>query len=124
MRGSAPKSLRVPQVAVLSHHQPVWAKTSTFISKEVARELVQRMAAEKVSASVIRMMAPDTVFLDAVKAVLPEIRYIPTKLPPAEVANCKFIRPSTDKRPTLASFLAGWDWTTESDYLPRNQVSA
>lgn len=68
------------------------------------------MAAERISAKVIRMMRPDSVFLPAIKAVLPEVKYIPTKLPAREVENCKFIPPKTDKRPSLLAIRAGWEW--------------
>jgi hypothetical protein len=79
----------------------------------VADELVRRMAAERLSAKVIRMMRPDSVFLAAVKAVLPEIKFVPVKLPPAEIGNCKFVRPASDPRPSFATVRAGWDWSQE-----------
>ncbi len=83
---------------------------------DVADQLVQRMAAERISAKVIRMMRPDSVFLAAVKTVLPQVKYVPMKLPPVEVENCKFIRPKTDPRPSVAAIRAGWDWS--HDPLP------
>lgn len=53
------------------------------------------MAAEQISQGVIRMMAPDSVFLPAVIAVQPEVRYIPTKLPPSgEITGTRFRQPS------------------------------
>ncbi|MGH9505254.1 MAG: hypothetical protein ACRD20_20565 [Terriglobales bacterium] len=79
----------------------------------MAEQLVQRMAAEKISAKVIRMMPPDSVFLSAVKLVLPDIRFIPTKLPPAEVGGCRFLRPASDPRPSFSTIRAGWDWANE-----------
>jgi hypothetical protein len=61
----------------------------------VAEQLVQRMAAEKLSAKVIRMMPPDSVFLPAVIAVQPGVRYIPRKLPPGgEITGARFRQPS------------------------------
>ena len=97
-------------VAVLSHHQPVGSRTGTFLPADVADLLVQRMAAERISAKVIRMMRPDSVFLPAVQKVTPHVRYIPTKLPPREVENCKFIKPPQDKTPTMGVIRAGWKW--------------
>lgn len=83
----------MPQVAVLSHHQPEWAKASTFIPKDVAALLVQRMAAEKLSACKIRMMPPDSVFLPAVQSVLPATRFVPETLPPVEIGGHRFDDP-------------------------------
>jgi hypothetical protein len=80
----------------------------------VADELVQRMAAERVSQGVIRMMSPDSVFLPAVQKVLPETRYVPMRLPAREIENCYFVPPSTDRRPRVATLRQGWDWSKES----------
>jgi hypothetical protein len=94
MRGLTPKSQRVPQVAVLSHHQPAGSKTGTFLPREVAEQLVQRMAAERISSKVIRMMSPSSVFLPAVQSVAPgTTRYVPTKLSSGEIGNCRFFPP-------------------------------
>jgi hypothetical protein len=55
------------------------------------------MAAEKISAKVIRMMGPDSIFLPAVQSVLPQTRYVPEKLPfGGEIGNCRFIPPHDD----------------------------
>lgn len=113
MRGSTPNGTRVPQVAVLSHQQPIGSRTSTFIPRDVADGLVQRMAAERLSQGVIRMMPPSSIFLPAVKSALPQVKYVPMKLPPVEVENCKFVRPTSDVRPSLASIRAGWNWSRE-----------
>jgi hypothetical protein len=104
-------------VAVLSHHQPAGSRTGTFVPRDVADELVRRLAAERISAKVIRMMPPDSVFLPALELFLlsdgSAVRYIPSQLPPAEIATCKFIPPRTDPRPSFDSVRAGWDWNFE-----------
>lgn len=102
-------------VAVLSHHQPIGSRTGTYLPADIAELMVQRMAAEKISAKVIRMMRPDSIFLAAVKFVLPDTRFIPTKLPPAEVENCKFVPPASDLRPNGAAIRANWDWDQEGE---------
>jgi hypothetical protein len=54
------------------------------------------MAAEQISQDVIRMMAPDSVFLRAINEVLPQILYItvPAKLTSGEVGGTRFRQPS------------------------------
>lgn len=82
-------------IAVLSHHQPIGARTGTFIPSDVAEQLVQRMAAEKISAKVIRMLSPESVFLPAVISVSPGTRLISAKLPPSgDIAGTRFRQPS------------------------------
>lgn len=105
-------------IAVLSHHQPAGSRAGTFLPPDVADELVRRMAAERLSAKVIRMMRPDSVFLAAVKAVLPEVRYVPVKLPAVEVENCRFVPPASDPRPRASALRAAWDWKRELGALP------
>lgn len=99
------------------------SRTRTAIPADVADELVQRMAAEKISQSVIRMMRPDSVYLSAVQKFSPEVRYIPVKLPGREVENCYFVPPISDKRPRLSTLKAGWDWSHEA-FPDDLQVSA
>jgi hypothetical protein len=81
-------------VRVLSHHQPIGSRTRTAIPADVAEQLVQRMAAEQISQDVIRMMAPDSVFLRAIQEVSPQVRYIPAKLASGEVGGTRFREPS------------------------------
>jgi hypothetical protein len=100
-------------IGVLSHHQPIGSRTGTFVPRDIADLLVQRMAAERISAKTIRMMHPCSVFLEAVRAVLPQTRYIPTRLPSREVENCFFVPPASDKRPRVATLRAAWDWSKE-----------
>lgn len=110
------------QVGILDWHQPVDARPTTFIPKWAANLLVARLAAEKLSGRVIRRFAPDSVFYAC--QPLPESRrFIPAKLPPVEVENCRYVPPRTDLRPRIATLEAGWDWTREADYLPE-QISA
>ena len=47
-------------VGVLCHYQPLDSKPSTHLPKDVARELVRRMIAERISHKVIRMFEPGT----------------------------------------------------------------
>lgn len=83
-------------IAVLSHHQPIGARTGTFVPFEIAELLIQRMAAEKISARVIRMMSPDSVFLPAVQTVRPEVRCTSSKFSfgLGEVSGARYQAPS------------------------------
>jgi hypothetical protein len=81
-------------ITVLSHHQPIGSRSGTAILAAVADELVQRMAAEKISSKVIRMMAPDSVFLPALQVAQAGVRYIPAKLSSGEIGGTLFRQPS------------------------------
>jgi hypothetical protein len=60
----------------------------------VADELVRRMAAEPIRQGLIRMLPPDSIF--PVQAAFSQApRYIPEKLPPAEVAGTYFQPPES-----------------------------
>ncbi len=100
------------QVGILDWHQEPSERPRTFLRLADARNLVKRLAAEEIRNGVIRMFAPDSVFY-ALRPIAPQVRFVPTKLPPAEVENCKFIRPLTDLRPSMAAVCAGWDWAHE-----------
>jgi hypothetical protein len=83
-------------IAVLSHHQPAGARTGTFIAPEIAEQLLQRMAAEKISAKVIRMMSPDSIFLPAVQEVRPGTSCASSNLNfgAGEICGARFRAPS------------------------------
>jgi hypothetical protein len=98
-------------IQVLAYHQPIGARTRTSVEPEIADLLVSRLAAERISKRVIRMMPPDSPFLPALKSALPEVRFVPSKLPPAEIENVRFIPPKTSQRPTMAAIRASWDWS-------------
>ena len=83
------------RVGVLAHNQPLSARAGTHIASGVAEDLVRRLAAERVSRKVIRMFAPESVFL--VKRETPIANYIPEKLPPREVSGCRFRGPVSKK---------------------------
>ena len=101
------------RVAVLDWHQDADARARTFISASDAERLVKRLAAEEIRpGKTIRMFSPDSVFY-ALRPIAPQLRSIPAKLPPAEVENCKFVPPRTDRRPRLATLRTGWDWMHE-----------
>jgi hypothetical protein len=98
------------QVGILDWHQEVTVRPTTFIPKWAAELLVARLAAEKVSSRIIRRFAPDSVFY--ARQPLPETsRFIPSKLPPVEVGNCRFVPPFATTRPSPAAIREGWDWT-------------
>ena len=109
-------------IEVLAWHQPEDACSRTFLDAKVAHDLVQRMVAERVNSRKIRMFAPDSIYM-AGRAINPEVQRVldTLPLPPAEVANCKFIPPPMQKNPTLPhlesqSLLAAapqWDWSAE-----------
>jgi hypothetical protein len=81
------------QVGVLEHFQPAGVRAHTHVPKNVAEDLVRRMVAERVSQKVIRMFPPGSVFASPIKAALPATRYIPEKLPPAEIEGTRFQPP-------------------------------
>lgn len=62
--------------------------------------MVRRMVAERISRKLIRMLPPDSLFRAAKLA--PEIgNYIPERLPPREVENCKFKPPTSANASTV-----------------------
>jgi len=89
----------------------------------VAHDLVQRMAAERLNSRKIRMFSPDSVYM-AGRVMSPDVQRIleSLPLPPAEIGNCKFRPPLTEKNPTLPrvnvqNVLAAaphWDWSAEA----------
>lgn len=88
-------------VAVLSHNQEVptslLQRGITFIPKDVANEMVRQMAAERISAKLIRLMPPGSIF--------PQLNpkqgnYVPTNadygiLHGGEVPGLKFEEPTS-----------------------------
>jgi hypothetical protein len=64
------------------------------VEAEVADVLVQRMAAERISRRVVRLLPPDSVFLPAKN--FPQTHYQPDQplgLPPAELPGLHFVHP-------------------------------
>lgn len=110
-------------IEVLAWHQPEDACSRTFVPAEVARDLLQRLAAEKINSKKIRMFSPDSVYM-AGRQLSPEydaiLRALP--MPPVEVGNCKFVPPPMEKNPTIArlnvenALIAArtWDWSQEA----------
>lgn len=49
------------KVAVLAHFQPLDCRPTTHVLPAIAKLLVNRLAAEKISAKLIRMLPPDSV---------------------------------------------------------------
>jgi hypothetical protein len=108
-------------IEVLAWHQPEDARSRTFVPDDVARDLLQRLAAEKISSKKIRMFSPDSVYM-AGRQLSPEydaiLRSLP--MPPAEI-GCKFIPPPMQKNSTLPRInvdnvliaAPNWDWTME-----------
>lgn len=99
------------RIAVLDWHQPDQAKAHTFVPFETAQLLLRRMAAESISAKVIRMMPPGSVFTPALQIMLAPVRYVPMSFPPVEVENCRFVPAASDSRPRMAAIRANWDWS-------------
>lgn len=50
---------------VLAHYESANARPTTFIPLEVAEQLARRMAAERISRRLFRMLPPNSVFLPA-----------------------------------------------------------
>ena len=110
-------------IEVLAWHQPEDARSGTFVPADIAHDLIQRLAAEKLNSKKIRMFSPDSVYL-AGRQLSPEyddvLRALP--LPPVEVGNCKFVPPAIERNPAIAQvrienlFVAsqGWDWSAET----------
>lgn len=101
--------------SVLDWHQEPTARAQNFMAAPDAEALVKRLAAEKIRKGVIRMFSPDSVFY-ALRPIAPQVRFIPTKLPPVEVECCKFIPPITSPQPSVAAIRERWDWS--KDALP------
>lgn len=79
-------------IGVLAHYQPLDSRPGTHLRADDADLLVQRMIAERISRKLIRLFAPDSVFL--VGKFCPQTRrFIPTKLPPREVNGTYFQAP-------------------------------
>jgi len=78
----------------------------------MADVMCTRMAAERISQSKIRLFSPDSLF-PLLKPVAESSRFVPGKLPPLEVANCKFIPPPswTASHPSAAGIAEAWDWS-------------
>lgn len=49
-------------VGLLDHQQPSTARPRTFIPKDIARQMEQHLVAERLSARLYRLFAPDSVF--------------------------------------------------------------
>lgn len=81
---------------MLAHYQPRESRPSTSVPGDVAHLLLNRLAAEKISHKVIRMLPPESV-LSPVRAI-PERNFVPAKLPPAELGNTRR-RPSSGENP-------------------------
>jgi hypothetical protein len=74
------------RVGVLSSSQALDARPSTFIAKDDATYLVNRLAAERISSKLIRLFAADSPF----RCVVPtRSTYIPARLPAAELPGVR-----------------------------------
>ena len=86
------------KVAVLAHNQPLSARASTHVKREVALLLVGRLCAEQITQSLIRMFPPDSAFpsLKASQFGSDERQiYIPEKMPPRDVPGVFFQEPQS-----------------------------
>ena len=89
------------KTGVLAHYEGRGSRPSTHVSDVIARLLVHRMVAERISSKLIRMLPPDSVF--PVKQFTRTTQFVPTKLPPVEIGGCHFrlpngVRPTTVPR--------------------------
>lgn len=94
---------------------------------DVADLMVERMVAERISRKVIRMLPPDSVF-SAAKLCPAISNYIPDKLPPQEVENCKFRLPLSAAASTVprTHYLSRrrelyGDWQLHASLSPEHQ---
>lgn len=111
-------------IEVLAWHQPEDARSGTFVPSDVAHDLLQRLAAEKINSKKIRMFSPDSVYM-AGRQLSPQwdcvLRALP--LPPAEIGNCKFVPPEIEPNPQIARVNVDnvlvaaqrWDWAFEPE---------
>jgi hypothetical protein len=97
------------RVGVLAPEQSHCERARSFMAKDDAQFLVSEMIAEKISNKLIRLFGADSPF----RRLRPTRTTNFVKLPPAEIENCFFVAPASDKRPKIASFRAGWDWARE-----------
>ena len=100
-------------VGFLAFYQPSSTRPTTHVTRELADVLVNRLAAERISAKLIRAVPPESVYA-AAKPPCSSARYLPAKLPPVEVGNCKFIPPASAPGPTMTAVREGWDWASEA----------
>lgn len=90
--------------------------TGERLKKSIAELAVRRLLAEWVIKGFsIRRRKVAEINLQALPAVrdLTPRTYIPLRLPPAEVENCKFVPPPSSDRPSFTGIREGWDWSTE-----------
>ncbi len=86
-------SPKMPQIAVLAHHQEAKSHRDTFVPRDIADLLVERMVAERLSQGLIRMFPPDSIFPVQKFVTLP----LPWdgKLPPRDVPGVYFQEPQS-----------------------------
>lgn len=82
------------KVGFLAHYQPLGTKATTHIPRDIADDLVTRMIAERITQKVIRAFPPNTPFQRL--NVGGSTRYIPDRLPPAELECTRFQLPQTE----------------------------
>ncbi len=97
------------RVGVLDWHQSADERARTYMAKRDADLLVERLAAERLKNGLIRMFSPDSVFY-FLRPVAPQIRFIPTKLPPVEVEDCHFLPPKSSNRSSSKAIREQWNW--------------
>ena len=126
-QGPLPDVSHKAYVTLLAHYQPRDAKRGTGILAEVAEVMADRLVVERISRNVYRMLPPDSVF-SAAKASPVVANYIPSKLPPREVENCKFKLPASAHSSTVprSQFLGRrremyGDWQLTTSLLPEHQ---
>lgn len=83
------------KVGILDFHQAAGELPRTFVKRDIACLMVDRMAAEHISQRVIRMFPRDSIF-PAFRLQPRDARYIPEKLPPREIPGCYFQPPQSD----------------------------
>jgi hypothetical protein len=112
------------RVGFLAHYQPMDARPSTFISKDVAEQLLARLAAEKISSKVIRAFPPDSSFL-VLKPILHNFSFIPGKLPRVELPGLHLEFPKNCEGVSMAAVRSLWDWRdTDEQAAERSRMFA
>ena len=79
-------------VILLAHYSPRDAKRGTKVPADVAELLVRRLAAERITQNVYRLLPPNSVFA---KLIPTTAYFVPLKLGSGEIPGVKFVPPAS-----------------------------
>lgn len=101
------RPLSTSNTGVLADYEPPTARARTFVPRDVAKEMVRRLMAERLSQSLIRMFPVDSAFPGLKPLLLrsDHRRALLQPMPPREVPNCKFVQPASAQWR-----VPYWDW--------------